>query len=229
MLPHGRQFSPFSHRKAAAEENTDSWLMSYADMITLLMCFFIIFVSVSEPKRDRLAAVTEGIQGKFSRVELSTPYLGTFRALQGVVEKNQMFLDTVVEKTDRGLEIEFASQSYFQPGTAEIEPSKMESLFEMMDALKNANFAQYAIIVEGHTDDVEVSNAFFPSNWELSALRATKIIRLMGERGVNTSHMRAVGYAGTLPLVPNIDAKGNAIPENREKNQRIVIKLEQKL
>lgn len=225
---HGSAHGPFSHRKPA-EENTDSWLMSYADMITLLMCFFIIFVSVSEPKKDRLAAVTEGLQGKFSRVELSTPFLGTFRALQSVVEKNQMFLDTVVEKTDHGLEIEFSSGSFFQPGTAEIEPSKMETLNEMIDALKNANFAQYAIAVEGHTDDVEVNNPYFPSNWELSAGRATRIIRIMAERGLDTSHMKAVGYAGTLPLVPNLDDKGNPIPENREKNQRLVVKLEQKL
>ena len=52
-------------KKYIQEDNVDSWLMSYADMITLLLCFFVIFVSASEPKKEKLSAVTEGMLGKF--------------------------------------------------------------------------------------------------------------------------------------------------------------------
>jgi chemotaxis protein MotB len=59
-------------RKIQPEENTDSWLMSYADMITLLMSFFVIFVSVSEPRKERITMLSSGMGGKFGTVDVNT-------------------------------------------------------------------------------------------------------------------------------------------------------------
>lgn len=210
------------------EDNTDSWLMSYADMITLLLSFFIIFVSVSEPKQDKIVAITEGMAQQFGAIQISTPYLGTFRNLQGIVENNQAFRDIAVEKTERGIEVELSSGSFFQPESAEIEPMKMELLEEVVSALKSGEFADYNLTIEGHTDDAPLVGKMYPSNWELSAARATRMIRLLAEQGLDPQHMKAVGYADTQPKVPNLDAEGQPIPENREQNRRVVIKLERK-
>lgn len=210
------------------EDNTDSWLMSYADMITLLLSFFIIFVSVSEPKQDKIVAITEGMAQQFGAIQISTPYLGTFRNLQGIIENNKAFRDIAVEKTERGLEIELSSGSFFQPESAEIEPMKMDMIKEVVDALKNGEFADYNLTIEGHTDDAPLKGNMYASNWELSAARATRMIRILTENGLDPKHMKAVGYADTQPKVPNTDAQGNPIIRNREQNRRVVIKLERK-
>ena len=86
-------------RKHAQEDNVDSWLMSYADMITLLLCFFIVFVSVSEPKKDKLSAITEGMAQRFGLVDLTTPYQGLMHSLQTVTEAHRVLKDVSVEMT----------------------------------------------------------------------------------------------------------------------------------
>src|SRR5476649_2361412 len=88
------------------EGNVDAWLMSYADMITLLLCFFIIFVSVSEPKKDKIAAIAEGMAKQFGSVDLSTPLDGTFRSLQAVIEVHKLLKDAAIEKSESAIAME---------------------------------------------------------------------------------------------------------------------------
>ena len=96
-------------RRPQPEENVDSWLMSYADMITLLMCFFIIFVSVSEPKKERISAIANGVAGKFGAVDMSTPFQGTYQSLLAVAQKHQLFKDFDVTKSQNSIDMELAS------------------------------------------------------------------------------------------------------------------------
>ena len=79
--------------------------------------------------------------------------------------------------------------------------------------------------VEGHTDDVPIGLSVFPSNWELSSARATSIVRRMLDKGVTKGSVSASAFADTRPLVPNVDAQGKGIPENRAKNRRIVVRI----
>src|ERR1700733_15290048 len=96
-------------RKHVQEDNVDSWLMSYADMITLLLCFFIVFVSVSEPKKDKLSAVTEGMAQRFGVIDLATPFQGLLHSLQTVAETHHVIKDVAVEKTPTSVEMELAA------------------------------------------------------------------------------------------------------------------------
>lgn len=216
-------------RPPPQEHNVDSWLMSYADMITLLLGFFIIFVSVSEPKKDRLTELTEGMAHQFGSVSLATPFEGVFRSLQAVVESQQMLKDVAITKTQTSIETELSTLAFYEPNSAEFKADKVPILQELAESLKGAQFFEYHLTVEGHTSDVPVEESTYPSNWELSSARAAHLVRFFIENGLQASRMRAIGYAGTRPKVPNLDIHKNAIPENREKNQRVVIKLERVL
>ena len=214
---------PHKHKQ---EENVDSWLMSYADMITLLLCFFIIFVSVSEPKKDQLAAITQGIANRFGSVELATPFQGVFRSLQEVMEKRQILRDVAIEKGDHYLAVELSSVSFYQNKSADFTPAMLPVLEELVGTLKQIDYLNFTISIEGHTNDIPVDSGYFPSNWELSSARAARLARFLIEHGTKPGRIKVVGYGDTHPKVPNRDINGKPIPANQTQNERVVIALE---
>ncbi len=220
MFPHRR------NHPALQEENTDSWLMSYADMITLLMCFFIIFVSVSEPKRDRFSEITDGLANQFGGVKMTTPFTGVFNSLQALIEEHQMFRDVAIDQTDKGVAMEIAGGVFFKRSSVELEDSKRSVLQEMVDTLKQVDYIDYTVTVEAHTSDRTTDNAIYRTNWDLSTARAAQMVKFLIESGVPSNRIRAIGYSDTQPKVPNTDLNNEPIPENRDRNERIVIKLE---
>jgi chemotaxis protein MotB len=213
-------------RKILPEENVDSWLMSYADLITLLMCFFIIFVSVSEPRKERISILSSGMGGKFGTVDLVTPFDGVIRNLQGVVENNKAFRDITIEHNDKEIAMEMSSSTFFQPFIAELAPEKLPLLKDIVDSLKTIDFIDYRIIIEGHTSDAAPQSGLYATNWELSSARASRIVRVFIENGIKPKDIKAVGLADTAPKVPNLDMNGSVIAANREKNERVLVKLE---
>lgn len=212
--------------RAQQEGGVDAWLMSYADMITLLMCFFIIFLSVSEPKRDKFSEITEGLVSRFGKVDATTPLKGVFESMQKAVESHQVLKDVAVERTESGVAMEMASRAFFQPGSAELNPDQIGTLVDLVGSLKTIDFLDYRIIIEGHTSDEYIASTLHASNWEVSAARAARLVRFFTENGVKSDRLRAVAYADTKPKVPNLGTRGNPILENREKNDRMVVKLE---
>jgi chemotaxis protein MotB len=214
-------------RKVHVEENADSWLMSYADMITLLLAFFIIFVSTSEPKQDKLTAATRGMQGTFGSVQLESPFDGVYREVQGIIASHNADRNVSIEKTPRGLLIELSTLRFYGPGSADLASDQQALLDAIARQLAQGDLQHYSVEVEGHTDDVPAQGGA-KSNWDLSAARAARITDLLIADGFDAKRLRATGFADTQPAVPNVDAKGTPIPENREKNQRVVIRIEQR-
>jgi chemotaxis protein MotB len=213
-------------RHAQAEDNVDSWLMSYADMITLLLGFFIIFVSVSEPKKEKLNAIKDGVSGQFGSVNLSTPFQGVFSSLQALVEEKNVLKDVAIERSDRTIEVELSAISFFQEGSADFDEGMVPVLMEIAQRLKAVDFMVSSVVVEGHTSDVPVKSQQFPTNWELSGARASHVVRFLIEQGVAPGHLEASGFGDSRPKVPNLDVNGNAIIVNRKLNERVVIRLE---
>lgn len=213
-------------RRQPQEDNIDSWLMSYADMITLLLVFFVIFVSVSEPKKEKFSAAIESMKEKFGSVDLSTPFTGVYRTLQATIEEQQILKDVAVTRSEYAIQLELASNVFFKEGTADLDPDATGILADMAAAIKKIDFLDYTIVVEGHTNDLPVTSPKYPSNWELSAARAAAVVRFFADHGIKPEKMSAVGYADTRPKVPNTDATGSAIVENRAKNRRVIITLE---
>ena len=119
-----------------------------------------------------------------------------------------------VTQTNRGVELEINANALFNPGEAEIQSEAKKIL---ADAAKVLEQNEFAIEVEGHTDNMPISNNRFPSNWELSSARASSIVRMFIDQGVVTKRLKAVGAADNKPVVSNDTAEGRA------RNRRVTI------
>lgn len=218
------------HKHKKHEEIEENWLISYADMITLLICFFVILLSVMEKKQTQKEQVESAIQDAFTSSvrDTKTPFNDLMQNLQQVIEKDQMEQSVSLEETEKGMMLELSSSSFYQSGSATFKPEAIPVLKDIATTLNDFGAEDYIVKVEGHTDDVPMKSDAFPSNWELSAVRATTVVRFFIDSGQPKDKMKAEGLADTQPKVPNEDEYGNAIPENREINRRIVIRIERR-
>ncbi len=210
-------------KKVKTDEGGDEWLTTYADSITLLLCFFVLLLSVSEPKMDKFEALTEGFASGFVEDMIELPFKTVMEDFQLIIEDNAVELDVAAEFTDKGVQLDMSASALFMSGTANLKPEAEPLLEELIIAIEEMELDNYQIDVEGHTDDVPTNSSLFPSNWELSAARSASIVRFMIDKGVAPSRLRAIGYADTRPKVPNLDAQGNPIAENRALNRRVII------
>ena len=133
--------------------------------------------------------------------------------------------NVTVETTSEAILIEFSGTLLYDTGSAVLRKKALPVIDEVTDSLLEIKDADYNVTVEGHTDDVPIGLSVFPSNWELSSARATSIVRRMLDKGVTKGSVSASAFADTRPLVPNVDAQGKGIPENRAKNRRIVVRI----
>ncbi len=207
-------------KPAQAAAHADDWLMTYADMITLLLCFFAVFLSVSVPKRSPEAVLSKPVVmqtfGAPDYIEENTP----------LKAKPHIVVPTAEQIGNRITSLQMSSSAFFDAGSATLTESGKKILDNEATLLKDPKYREYEITVEGHTDDMPVNSSAFPSNWELSSARASAVVHFFLDHGIEPFKLRAAGYADTFPRVPNRDAHGNPIPENQAKNRRVVIKLE---
>jgi chemotaxis protein MotB len=122
-----------------------------------------------------------------------------------------------VLETSRGVTIEINDSILFSPGQALLQPALVKAMRAVADVLVPTDFP---IIIEGHTDNVPINTPQFPSNWELSAVRATTVLRLFADSGVAAERLTAIGYADTRPVEPNLLADGRA------RNRRVTILID---
>ncbi len=202
--------------------------MSYADMITLLLCFFLILLSVSQPKQSEMEKLSKKFSSAVSDEEIKTPFNDLMVGMQKVVENNNLEQVISVIETDEGIMLELSSSSFYKPGSAEFQDWARPILEEIAAALNAFDYRDYIVKIEGHTDDSPIKTPQFPSNWELSALRATTLVRFFLDQGQEKEKLLAEGFADTVPKVPNRDELGNPIPENQALNRRIVIRIDRK-
>lgn len=215
----------FRKRRTECEEDGQDWLMTYSDAVTLLMTFLVLLLSVSTIDQSKYEQVVESIKEK--GLEHDNQFVSPFEVLQkdlqDVAEKNDLKEDMTVTRQPKGLTIELASSSLYQVGSADITEQALQALTDVADSIKNFEYENYQVEIEGHTDNVAINTARYPSNWELSVHRATNVIRHFTQEGVDNSRMKVAGYADTRPKVPNVDEQGNSIPENQAINRRVVI------
>ena len=122
-----------------------------------------------------------------------------------------------VLETSRGVTIEINDSILFSPGQALLQPALVKAMRAIAEVLAPTDFP---ITIEGHTDNVPINTAQFPSNWELSAVRATTVLRLFADAGVSGERLTAIGYADTRPVEPNVLAEGRA------RNRRVTILID---
>jgi chemotaxis protein MotB len=224
-----RRRARFRRKNHGPADHADAWLMSYADMITLLFMLFVVAASVTlskhgtdshgEPDHPYFLSNHSGL------LSLGTPYDELYRSLEGVVASRNADQAVAVEKNSDGLWMDMSSVQLFRAGTAEIPAAQMPFVQMIARTLKNTMPPESRIDVQGYTDDTPPVAGGVADNWELSALRAARLVKLLVQEGVNPALLHASGYGDTHPIVPNSDEAGNAIAQNHLRNQRMVIRV----
>jgi chemotaxis protein MotB len=222
-------------------ENAERWLITYADLITLLLAFFILMYTMSKQDAQKYQEISGqlkavftggiGVAGKGS-VLGKTPTELSFkggegsgvreleRQIKGVDEQSKGRISVFAD--DRGIVVRAMEKAFFEEGKADLSNQAKKALDAIVPVIKSMNSH---LRVEGHTDNVPIRTVEFKSNWELSVMRATEVVRYMIERHqFPADRISAAGYAEYRPIAPNDD------PKNRGLNRRIemiIVKSEQ--
>jgi len=210
-----------------AEEDLE-YLLTYSDMITLLLAFFAILIASSTPDQALWDQMKEGMRSEVTGTEIQKTPLAEIKADLDSVLVNEREQDLVnIDLTTKEIVMTFNSSSLYISGGAELLPSGESIISKVSDALNGLSFYNFKVDIEGHTDNVPINTLRFPSNWELSVARASEVVKFLVNQGYKPSNLKASGYADTQPLpdAPHTDEFGQDIIENRAKNRRIVLRI----
>jgi len=202
---------------------TEPWLLTYGDMMTLLMTFFVLLFSMSSIDPVKLEQFSDSIGDalggrkkteKFSLAEI-------YKEVADVIEEENLKGVVEVETSPKGVSIILPSNISFASGSADLNPNIYPLLNKFESMMQKSIFP---IAIEGHTDNEPISTPIFPSNWELSSSRAAKVVRFYIERGIPADRFQAVGLSDTRPKARGATvAEANATSEKRETNRRVEI------
>ena len=203
-------------------ESGDDWLITYSDLVTLLLTFFILIAAISKVdplKFERIAQSLSGAYGKEDneqQIDLRTVY----KMINDLINNSAYASKVEVNLMPIGVAVTFKSNALFTVGKATIKEDIEPILIGLADVIYKL---PYNVAVEGHTDDIPISSDEYPSNWELSTARASRVVRYLISEGVSSNRLFASGYADTKARVPNLDEFGRPIDENRAENRRVEI------
>ncbi len=219
--------------KVMSETDSPIWIIAYSDMATLLLTFFILYYSIASMNVAKFKAAILG--------DADAP-IGLIELVDSVKIKKRIVELTGMQTNDILADLRSSSQDFagalevvasngkvifrvpakvlFESGSATIQKAGRPILDEIIQILKK--FPQYQINIQGHTDDIPISTERFPSNWELSATRATSVLRHFVDREIAPENLTATGFADTFPLFSNETEAG------RSKNRRVEFVLEKK-
>lgn len=228
------------HKKAKEEgQSNERWLLTYSDLITLLMVFFIVMYASStinaakyQELKESLGQVlnpgaSEATEPAFSAATPITPAALTDPTVQqedlnkiaaqldSYLKSNNLQDSISVNVTQRGVVVSLKDSVLFDPGSVEIKPDIDTKLVAIGKVLAQMN--NY-IRVEGNTDNVPMKGSKIKNNWELSVLRATQVLQvLVNQSGVPPQRISSIGYGEYRPAAPNDTAS------NKAKNRRVDI------
>ena len=219
------------------EKPSTAWLGTYGDMITLMLCFFVMLYNPSEVDVTQMATITQSLQmqetettsgglslsaGQLSDLGNninSLPSLEKGKSL-GLAKKKAVSLfapdvksnKITITSDERGLIITLLSDNFFEEGSAELNINDTrETLLRLADFFRSDELKGRRFRIEGHTDNTPVAaEAVFPSNWELSATRAVNVLHYLADYGVDENKFSVAGYSDTRPKFSNDTAEGRA-------------------
>ncbi|MEX0662230.1 MAG: OmpA family protein [Balneolaceae bacterium] len=202
-------------------KNDSGWQVSYLDIITLLLASLIIILSVSQPQ----LSISDYFQSTGETEYLLTPIEEIKTELEEQLQQDidQGRISIIRELND--LIITFNNSRLYRPGEATLIPEARPLLDKVLNALQATYNFNFNIDVEGHTDNTPIVESSYPSNWELSTARAANVVKYLSDLNFDERRLKASGYAYSRPLVPNEDSNGNQLPENKEQNRRIVLRI----
>lgn len=218
-------FSDDEHVRPAkkGEEGEGPWLVSYADLMTLLMGFFALVSSMSTPDKQKFEKVREAAVEAFGG-KLEKPYEGLTSDLEKFIKEQKLEDKVKVAVSINGIEMTFEGTLFFESGNYIVKSGAQDIMQQIAQIIKK-NASSYRALIEGHTDSAPISHPIISSNWELSGLRASRIALIFEEQGFQKSALTIIGWGETKPLVANYTKLGEPIVENMAKNRRVVLKI----
>lgn len=199
-------------RQKRSNENenrhNDRWLLSYADLVTLLLALFIVLYAASDKERAQKIAQSFSAQNTGGDGILPGNESDENKSAESRILENPVLMQkTKMRQTSRGLIISLSEAGFFAPGDAAVSKESEAVIKTIADSLKDSNMP---IRVEGHTDSTPISNSRYPSNWELSTARASSILARLLENKIAPERLSAAGYAGFQPIADNETIEGRA-------------------
>ncbi len=227
-------------------ELSNSWMITYSDMITIMLCFFMVFFILSATETDtlqqlqmRLTARVSNLDQEVDRLTMENTRLETEKqqlaqSLFGVnnlkenatnsredfivfLRENDLMDQVQILENDRGLMIRFKDSVLFDSGSAEVSRQGLEIMERIGGKLVEVT---NPVVVEGYTDNVPINTTAYPSNWELSSARAITVARyLIYDMGIEDDRISVTGFGEQSPI------DTNETPEGRANNRRIEITI----
>lgn len=209
------------------EEGEGPWLVSYADMMTLLMGFFALIASFSKPDAkefDKVAAASS----KFFGGKYEAPYEKLSQSMNKVIRENKLEDNVKIEVGPEGVEMTFTGTMFFDSGGIKVKDEAAELLNKLSGAIKKET-SNFSAVIEGHTDNAPISHEIIASNWELSGIRAARIAKIFENNGFSKQQLTIIGWGETRPIANNENSDGTPNVDNRTKNRRVVIRVYKEL
>jgi chemotaxis protein MotB len=230
-----------SPTKQKFSEKSPSWMITFADLMSLLLCFFVLLLSFSEMDREKFKIITGSLRHAFGVQSIEEVMIipkgmdliknnfndPTFveeilkAKIRSAIRLAKMEGNLKLKEDEASVTVSFPDQVLFDTGSSVLK----EEAFPILDRFREVIMTTpQAVRVVGHTDNVPIDTAQFPSNWELSSARAGAVIRHLLEGGqMNPERFTAVGCADTVPVA------SNDTPEDRAKNRRVELVFQKKV
>ncbi|HOE56914.1 MAG TPA: OmpA family protein [Bacillota bacterium] len=224
-------------RKRKEEEppaGAPAWMATYSDMMTLLLCFFVLLFSFATLDVQKFQAIAHSMSGSLgvldsgitvnleplvtsfpsdSPVEEAEEFRIIYEQMSEYIKENNLEASITLRLDERGLLVTFLDDVLFDSGKADLKPKAREIINKVAEIIRRNN---KNVRVEGHTDNVPINTFRFPSNWELSTTRAVNVVKyLIEENGIEAKRMSASGYSDQHPV------DDNNTKEGRQKNRRV--------
>ncbi|MFP4373545.1 MAG: flagellar motor protein MotB [Spirochaetaceae bacterium] len=222
-------------KKKCPPEGAADWLLTYGDMVTLLLTFFVFLYTAAEIDGYRLQLVlaafpglgnleggvtlSEGRLAELGNTIESLPSVQRGRALDearrqavSIFEPEVRSNEVRITQDERGLVVSLASDAFFETASADLNIEASREVFiKLSELLQSDAVGDRKFRIEGHTDNVPTApDGPWETNWELSTARSLSVLRLLRDYGVPEDRFQVMGVADTVPLVSNDTAEGRA-------------------
>lgn len=226
----------FKLKKPSQGEDGGGWALTLADMMTLLLCFFVLMLAIADVDQNKYKTVSDSlaeamgvdVAGRNPEAATGSARMAISKDQRNIFEM-QLEMSRLVGRETDALKIKMRPDSvaiilkgnfFFGSGKADLTSGAIKVLKQIVPTLAKS---PYDIVVEGHSDNIPMRSKQFPSNWELSSARASAVARYLLKHGFSKKRIKVMGMADTAPMYPNTDENGKSISENQKKNRRVTL------
>ena len=219
------------------EEHIDeSWLIPYSDLLTLLLALFIVLFAAGTINNGKLQQIMISMNSALSgqgssmiqkentlvskkidqKKKESEKLHGLMEQIQGYIDARGLEKVITIKDEPKGIKLSLKDVILFESGKADLKGDSLVILKDLLDLIKQV---KNPISIEGHTDNVPITNNEFKSNWELSAARALSVLYFFEDKGIPSNKLQFSGFGEQNPLYPNDTF------EHRQINRRVDITI----